>query len=89
MLMAAVCKTTHAFAILSELARRHTLELRADGDQAAVGARAVVQKEFAISQRVAICWDYWAVRMEGDRARPVILVGTLRCGATGRIAEIL
>jgi hypothetical protein len=80
--------TTHAITILGESARRRMCELCADGEQAVVSTRIVVQKEFGISQRVAICGEYWAVGVEGDRTRSVIVVGTPRFGATRRIAHI-
>src|SRR5262245_8544650 len=89
MRMATVPETTHAFAILGEPARPRIRELCADAEQAAVRASIVAQKEFGISQRVAICWEYWAVRMDDDRARSVIAVGAPRSGATRRIAHII
>src|SRR5262249_52694921 len=87
MRMVIVPGTTHTITILGEPAWRRMRELCADGEQAVVSARIVVQKEFRISQRVAICWEYWAVRMDDDRARSVIAVGTPRFGATRRIAH--
>jgi hypothetical protein len=78
----------HAYLYYSRWpARQRMCELCADGEQAVIRARTMVQREFGISQRVAICWEYWAVRMDGDSARSVVVVGALRSGATRQIAH--
>jgi DNA-binding transcriptional ArsR family regulator len=75
----------HAFEILGDPVRRRIVELLADGEQAAGGVGAVIQREFGISQpavsqhlRVLRENGFATVRTEGARRLYAVDAGPLQ-----------